>query len=425
MRICFYEDRRTALLSPLTLTRPASDLLCGLTSLGEKHIHYFAPPVVGYLCRPFLADWLRSRHPGTPVNDATWLRSAPTILVNTRWLVPPTPPRRTAPWLADGPFIGLAQGEIAFAVVDPPRLEAVSPSTIDDCLHDWAQTLPCREVGGVVVNHPWELIDHNSEQLEADFDAHWAGSETGYHPTGFGLVGPTDRLFIHPTARVDPFVVADTTAGPVVIGENAVVTAFTRLEGPCFIGSGSHLLSAKVRGGTSIGPHCRIGGEVEASIVLGYTNKYHDGFLGHSYVGEWVNLAAGTSTGDLRCDYGPIRVVVEGDEIATGRTKLGSLIGDHAKTGLGVLLNCGTSIGIFAQVLPSGQFAPRSIPSFHRVGPEGARELDVTRLLATAEVVMRRRGRELSAAQAAVYRFLARQAERVATPSRIPLRKSA
>ncbi|MCS6867026.1 MAG: hypothetical protein RMJ56_06920, partial [Gemmataceae bacterium] len=217
---------------------------------------------------------------------------------------------------------------------------------------------------------------------------------------------------------------ADTTTGPVVIGDNAVVTAFSRLEGPCFIGSGSHLLSAKVRGGTSIGPHCRIGGEVEASIVLGYTNKYHDGFLGHSYVGEWVNLAAGTSTGDLRCDYGPIRVGMEGDEINTGRTKLGSLIGDHVKTGLGVLLNCGTTIGIFAQVLPSGQFAPRSIPSFHRVGPEGIRELDGDRLLATAEVVMRRRGRELTPPQAAVYRFLAREAERITAAPR-PLRKSA
>ncbi|MCS6866428.1 MAG: putative sugar nucleotidyl transferase, partial [Gemmataceae bacterium] len=213
MRICLYEDRRTANLSPLTLTRPASDLLCGMTTLGEKHIRYFAPQVVGYLCRPLLAEWLRSRSPGTPVNDPTWLRSAPTILVNTRWLVPPRSHLRMTPWFATGPFIGLAQGEIACAVLDPPRLEAVSPSTVDDCLHDWAQTLPCRDVGGVVVNHPWEFIDHNCEQLEADFDAHCAGSETGYHPMGFGLVGPTDRLFIHPTARVDPFVVADTTTG--------------------------------------------------------------------------------------------------------------------------------------------------------------------------------------------------------------------
>src|SRR5262249_10523639 len=129
-----------------------------------------------------------------------------------------------------------------------------------------------------------------------------------FHPNGFLHVGPADRLLIDPSARIDPMVMADTTHGPVVIGPRAKVTAFTRLEGPCAIGEGSHVLGAHIRTGTSIGPYCRIGGEVECSIVHGFTNKYHDGFLGHSYVGEWVNLGAGTITGDLRTDYEPIAV---------------------------------------------------------------------------------------------------------------------
>lgn len=427
MRICLYEDRHAADLYPLTLTRPASDLLCGLTTLGEKQIRHFAPEVVGYLCRPVLAEWLRAREPSCPVNDPAWLRAAPTVLVNARWLAPHTASLSARNLFADGPFIGTASGEVAFAVLDQRRLQSLAPATVDDCLEDWAQTLPRREVGGAVIGRAWELLDHNGAELEHDFDVTCDPTAAGYHPTGFALVGHADRLFIHPSARVDPLVVADTTRGPVVVGEGAVVTAFTRLEGPCSVGPHTHVMAAQIRGGTTIGPHCRIGGEVECSIVLGYSNKSHDGFLGHSYAGKWVNLAAGTSTGDLRCDYKPVSVPFNGAEVSTGRTKIGSLIGDHAKTGLGVLLNCGTALGAFSQVLPTGAFAPRAVPSFHRVEPGGVKALDVNRLMETADVVMRRRGRELTHQLEAVYRAAARVGADAtdSPPATLPLRRSA
>ncbi|QJW94148.1 putative sugar nucleotidyl transferase [Frigoriglobus tundricola] len=431
MRICIYEDRHAADLYPLTLTRPASDLLCGLSTLGEKQMRYFASEVTGYLCRPPLVEWLRTREPGTPVNDPGWLRAAPTALVNARWLPPHTPKNETRDRFADGPFVGTAGGATAFVALDSRRLQSLAPATVDDCLADWAQTLPRREVGGTVVGRAWELVDRNAAELEHDFAATCDPTAAGYHPAGLALVGPADRLFVHPAARVEPHVVADTTKGPVVVGAGAVVTAFTRLEGPCGIGAHTHLMSARVRGGTTIGPHCRIGGEVECSVVLGHSNKYHDGFLGHSYVGEWVNLAAGTGTGDLRCDYQPVGVPINGCEVATGMTKVGSLIGDHAKTGLGVLLNCGTTLGAFAQVMPTGTFAPRAVPSFHRAGPDGVKALDAGRLLETAGVVMRRRGRELTPALEAVYRAGARVAAPASTPVpeqpavTLPLRRSA
>ena len=218
-------------------------------------------------------------------------------------------------------------------------------------------------------------------------------------------------------------VVADTTGGPVVIGEGAVVTAFTRLEGPCAIGADTHLLGAKVRGGTTIGPHCRVGGEVECSVVLGYANKYHDGFLGHSYVGEWVNLAAGTSTGDLRCDYRPVRVPVDGAEVSTGRTKVGSVIGDHAKTGLGVLLNCGTALGCFAQVLPTGTLAPRAVPSFHRAGPPGLKVLSANRCSKPLTSRCAAAARAHAATRSDVSALAGAPA--VEAPVTLPLRKSA
>src|SRR5205823_12729762 len=166
---------------------------------------------------------------------------------------------------------------------------------------------------------------------------------------------------------------------------------------PCWVGPGTHVLGAKVRAGTSLGPGCRVGGEVEASIVHGHSNKYHDGFLGHSYVGEWVNLGAGTSNSDLRNDYGEVTVVVNGRRVPTGSPKVGCFLGDHAKTGLGTLLNTGTNAGVFCNLLPSGRLLPKYVPSFASWWNGRLEDCaDFDALLRTAAEVMRRRGCELT-----------------------------
>jgi UDP-N-acetylglucosamine diphosphorylase/glucosamine-1-phosphate N-acetyltransferase len=326
---------------------------------------------------------------------------------------------------ADAPYICTAHGAVAFVMLDTPQLEAVSSTTLDNCLNDWSHSLPSREVGGTVLNRPWELIDHNGDEIAHDFEASCDPTDVGFHPTGFAVVGHADRLLIDSSAQVDPMVVADTTHGPVVIGPDAVVHAFTRLEGPCAVGAGTIVHGAQVRGGTTFGPHCRIGGEIESSIVLGYSNKYHEGFLGHSYIGEWVNLAAGTSTSDLRCDYRPVSVSIGGVDVPTGRTKVGAIIGDHVKTGLGVLLDCGTSIGPFSQVLPTGSFAPREIVACTRVGPGGVKRLtDAERLLTSADTTMRRRGRGLTPALDSIYRA-AMRSDDTGPGDVLPMRRSA
>ena len=412
MRICLFEDRHAADLGPLTLTRPAFDLVCGLLPLAAKQARYFAPDAAGFLVRPALAGVTRDRHPAAPVNDPHWLRAGPTVLVNGRWVPPARPAGEPAPTtatlFAGGPFVGVCGGEVAYVAADPAMLAAIPPTGLDDCLDAWAATLPAVAVGGFVARRLWELVDANPAEIAADFAAEADPAGVGLFPAGLHLVGPADRLSVHPSAVVDPLVVADTTGGPVVIGAGAVVRAFSRLEGPCAVGPGTHLNGAAVRAGTTIGPHCRVGGEVEASIVLGYSNKAHDGFLGHSYVGEWVNLAAGTHTADLRGDYAEVRAATEHGSVPTGRLKVGAAVGDHAKTGLGVLLDCGASVGPFAAVLPTGRLAPRSVPGFTRVGPDGVAEnLDFDALFATAAAVMRRRGRTLTPAAEAVYRAAA------------------
>jgi UDP-N-acetylglucosamine diphosphorylase/glucosamine-1-phosphate N-acetyltransferase len=401
MRVCFFEDRGVVDFEPLTLTRPAFELLCGQTTLGTKQCRYFAPCEVGAIVRPQLADLYRACHPDTPVNDLPWLRAAPTILVNARWLPPPG----LAVDLPD-PCVALVGDEVAYAVLGDDRLTYCSSNTLEDCLETWKNTLPHCPAGGKLLRYPWELVDANGEQLGLDFECR-PPVQSPARPGGYAVLGPAERLVIDPTAQVEPMVVIDTRGGPVVIEAEAVVTAFSRLEGPCYVGAQAQVLGAKIRGSTTLGPNCRVGGEVEASIFHGYSNKYHDGFLGHSYVGEWVNIGAGTSNSDLRNDYGEVSVVVAGRRVPTGLTKVGCFLGDHTKTGLGTLLNTGTSVGVFCNLLPSGSLLPKYIPSFCSWWNGGLSDQeDLPGLLQTAAEVMRRRGVPFSEVQAALFRTL-------------------
>jgi UDP-N-acetylglucosamine diphosphorylase / glucose-1-phosphate thymidylyltransferase / UDP-N-acetylgalactosamine diphosphorylase / glucosamine-1-phosphate N-acetyltransferase / galactosamine-1-phosphate N-acetyltransferase len=388
MRICIFEDAGVALLEPVALTRPACALLCGARPLWQRQRAALGATEVGLWVRPELVELCRLEYPGLPVNDEAWLRQGPVVLVNARWL-----PEDAA--VPDGtPCVGRAGGQVAYLVLaagEPP------PDDLERWLKDWRTRLPERDAGGVLLDYLWEFVDKSGEVLgrdEAWFRAEHPGRPV---PPQVAVIGPAERLVLAEDAAVEPFVAADTRNGPVLIDRGAAVHSFTRLEGPCYVGPRTQVFGAKVRAGTTLGPECRVGGEVEASIVQGYSNKYHDGFLGHSYIGEWVNLAAGTQTSDLRNDYDTVRVFVAGQRRSTGRGKVGAFIGDHTKTALGALLNTGSAIGVFAGLLPSGTLLPPVVPSFCQVNRGQLHEQwDLRKLLAAAAVAMRRRGRELT-----------------------------
>ncbi len=391
MRFCVFEDGGVPLLEPLTLTRPAFALRCGARTLLERQRAALGGGEWGLWVRPELVALCRAEHPDLPVNDAAWLTHGPIALVNARWL----PDDTTA---IDGvPSVGLAQGKVALVALPAGELPPQEPDAIDAWLAAWRRWLPERDLGGVLFDYLWEIVDRNGATLTSDERMFRAERRCQPVPGGVAVVGPAERFLLAEDAAVEPFVTADTRGGPVLIDGGAVVHSFTRLEGPCYVGPGTQVFGAKVRAGTTLGPQCRIGGEVEASIVHGYSNKYHDGFLGHSYVGEWVNLAAGTQTSDLRNDYGEVRVFVAGQRRATGRTKVGALIGDHSKTALGALLNTGSAVGAFAGLLPSGTLLPPVVPSFCQVQRGQLQEQwDLRKLFATAAAAMRRRGRALT-----------------------------
>src|SRR5262249_17020245 len=148
------------------------------------------------------------------------------------------------------------------------------------------ETLPRVPAGGMMVNYLWDLVDANADVMrgEADWFARLPGKGRGAR--GAATLGSEEDVIYDTSTAIEPHVVFDTRPGPILIDRGAVVQAFSRVEGPCYIGPESWVVGAKIRGG-SFGPHCKLGGEIESSIVQGYSNKYHDGFLGHSYVGEW------------------------------------------------------------------------------------------------------------------------------------------
>jgi UDP-N-acetylglucosamine diphosphorylase/glucosamine-1-phosphate N-acetyltransferase len=373
------------------------DLLLGSKSVGEKQARAFASErgatTRGMVIRTYLKELQRQRNPHVAINDRDWLGRAPLIVANGRW-VPPS--RFEVPPLSSR-WLGLCDGQPACALVGPELAARLEPNGVDGWFEEVAAECGSLEVGGEWIQHPWDLVAKNPDHLTRDFAAEEKIGPGNRHLTTAALVGPVDRLWIHETARIDPYTVFDTTNGPITVAAGAWVQPFTRIEGPSYIGRNTQLFRANLRGGVTIGPNCRVGGEVESTIVHGYSNKYHEGFLGHAYVGEWVNLGAITSNSDLRNDYGEVLVPLEGDPVATGQAKVGCFIGDHTRTGLGSMLNTGTAIGVMCNVLPAGPLLPKYVPSFAavlhgRVAPGFSLE----QLFTTARIVMGRRGEQFT-----------------------------
>ncbi len=187
-------------------------------------------------------------------------------------------------------------------------------------------------------------------------------------------------------AAVEPGVVFDVRPGPVVLDAGAEVRSGTRLEGPLFVGARTRVLGGYLRGSV-FGPECRVRGEIASSVFLGYANKAHDGFVGHSLLGHWVNLGAGTTTSNLKNTYGLVRLTVAGERIETGRLNVGTFFGDHAKTAIGTMLGTGTVVSVGANVF--GGSAPKYVlPFAWGVGGETMTEEG---LLRVAERVLARR----------------------------------
>lgn len=260
------------------------------------------------------------------------------------------------------------------------------------------------------VIYPWDLVYLNRQEIVNDV-ARLKLKPCTKKITGVSFVNPK-KIYISKTAKIKPGVVLDAEEGPVVIDGGAVIMANSSIMGPAYIGKGSVVKAgARIYPGTSIGPMCKVGGEIEESIFQGYSNKQHDGFLGHSFICEWVNIGAGTSNSDLKNNYSNVKVWNDGEQVDTGKMFAGLFIGDHSKCGINTMFNTGTVVGVSCNLFGHG-YMPKHIPSFSWGGPEKMTKFDIERAVKTARAVMKRRDVEMTEEYEKLFRKVFEEASR-------------
>jgi carbonic anhydrase/acetyltransferase-like protein (isoleucine patch superfamily) len=253
---------------------------------------------------------------------------------------------------------------------------------------------------------PWDLFAHLDANLRFDLDA------MDLPACDRGTVTGDHRVKAAPDAKLHPMVVLNAELGPIVIDRGAIVGSFTVLAGPCYIGPHSIVAShAHIRAHTSVGPRCVVGGEVARSILHGNSSKSHAGYLGHSLVGEWVNLGAGTTVSNLKNTYGHVRVQLDESVPAqdSGQLKLGPIIGDGVRTAIGTRMLTGSCIAT-ATMLAVGGFAPKWTRPFSFITDGSVQRYDIDRFIDTLRCFMEHRGDTLSDADEAGWRALASRA---------------
>lgn len=393
--ICIFEDDGYKGLLPLTYMRPTYGLRSGMTILLEKILRQYPGAAFDLHCRDYLTEIVKRAHLSALVNKVGAVNQC--LFLNGRILASSNLSKKI-------PISGKDEIFISSEDVVAARLSGENLGKIKSALEAPLSIksfdrlkVKSTETDVMLVREPWELIVENDKEIREDFKALAKGRKRAGDIHPMVAIYEGEDVFIDEGAEIMATVVLDASEGPIYIGKEVTVYPHTRIEGPTYIGDKTEILGGKIRAGSSIGPSCKVGGEVEESIIHGYSNKQHYGFLGHSYVCEWVNLGAGTTTSDLKNTYGHVKVQIRNEAHDTGETFVGSFIGDHSKTGIGTMLNAGTIIGIASNVFGVG-IPPKYIPSFSWGGAEGLNEHDLEKALHTARIVMSRRGIEMSSA---------------------------
>ncbi|MDP9202468.1 MAG: hypothetical protein M3P26_11140 [Gemmatimonadota bacterium] len=377
----FYDDARARQFEPFALTRPCSELRAGTSLIRKRWERATSLESAGFISSPHLAHFEEGKAPAAvaPKSEIP----AGSIVVNTRCVIP-------LDLALDGFDLLMCEGA-ACAVRLARSLPASQFADGSLDLGGVQTSLGGRKISGRWINEIWDLIATLPEQLAEDIPRR-AKTLEATELTDATVVGK-EVVFIEEGAEIGPQVVLDASSGPILIRRGARVSPFTHLVGPIAVGRDSQILGDRVST-SSIGDHCKVRGEFSNSIVLGHSNKGHAGFVGHSYLGRWVNLGALTTTSNLKNTYGPVQLWTPTGVRSTGQQFLGTLFGDHAKTGIGTMLSTGTVIGAGANVFGANT-PPKVIPPFAWGSAEPYDTYDVTRFLVVAERAMARRHVEL------------------------------
>jgi UDP-N-acetylglucosamine diphosphorylase/glucosamine-1-phosphate N-acetyltransferase len=396
MQICIFEDEQYLNFEPLVYSRPVYDLVCGINTLREKIVRAFPGEKVVLKCRPYLEPLIKEEKNKVRVNE---FEDDDCLFINGR-IVAPAKLKKLLSFRSKGDKVYISNGEIIAAKVAKNQFKKLSLDKTDIIDTKVFNSLPSEAVEIPFVKYIWELIYLNGKEIRNDLDFHTAKrggklSVIKRNHRGISLVN-SKAIFINSEVEIKPGVVLDASTGPIYIDKNATIFSNAVIQGPVYIGEASQIKAgATVYPNVSIAKVCKIGGEVEDSIILQFTNKQHSGFLGHSYLGSWVNIGADTNCSDLQNNYGSIKVQVNGRHVDSGKQFVGLMMGDHSKTAINTMFNTGTVVGFSCNVYGAG-FPPKYIPSFSWGGSESMREYKFSKALETAKAVFNRRTREFT-----------------------------
>ena len=375
-----YDDERARTFEPFALTRPVSSLRIGALLSRDRWARAYDVAPAGVVVSPALDDFEEDGAPPTATELA-----AGAVLANARCAVCLTPAVQDADvWMCDGRVaaVKLERG-VRLAMLADGRVP------LEELARDGGSVAT---IGGRWVDEVWHLITDLLVQLGEDIGA--LGPELSCETPPHATVIGTHRVFVERGATLEPYVVLDVSAGPILVRRGATVRAFTRIVGPCVVDTGSTVLGARIHG-CSIGEASIVHGELSETVVLGHSNKSHDGFVGHSYLGRWVNLGAGTITSNLKNTYGTVPVWTPEGLRDTGVLKLGTMFGDHVKTGIGLRLTTGSVVGAGANVFGAA-VPPKYVPPFSWGDGRSHDRYQIDKFLEVASRAMARRHVSLS-----------------------------
>lgn len=369
MKILLIDGKHRNHLLPLTYTRPVAELRCGILTIAEKYLKRGC--TVGFLTEEYLSNKFPQIETDLMVSGS----------------VCPTDAFLEA-------LASLGNGQ---ALIQGDELLAYVGKNWGD---EPSEIIPFSGALNLITR-PWDIWGKNASEMNLDFDLITKDRFSAPVDASNTVIG--DRIFLEEGAKATASIL-NATSGPIYLAKNAEIMEGCIVRGGLALGESSALkMGAKIYGATSLGPHCKVGGEVNNSVIIGYSNKGHDGFLGNSALGEWCNLGADTNNSNLKNNYDEVKVwsYVDGRFAKTGQQFCGLIMGDHSKSGINTMFNTGTVVGVSANVYGAG-FPRNFIPSFSWGGPQGTVEYKINKALDTADRMMKRRGLEVNEVEKAI-----------------------
>ncbi|WP_216690578.1 GlmU family protein [Hymenobacter siberiensis] len=360
-------------LLPFTFTRPVAALRCGILTLAEKWQHRLGVDAVGYLTQPYL----QAKYPAGEV-------SGPALIINGA-VCPDDLLTKQVRALQPGQALYCDELLVAAHVADASLVAELIQDGIPET----------RQVAEpvTVIDRPWQLFLRNGVEIRRDFALLTKGRTSQPVNDAHTIVYGAENIFIEEGVKIRAAIL-NAEDGPIYLGKNSQVHEGAIIKGPLALCEGSHInAGAKMRGDNTVGPFSKVGGEVGNSILMGYSNKGHDGYLGNSVIGEWCNLGADTNTSNLKNNYAPVKIWSHAAKrfVDTGQTFCGLMMGDHSKCGINTMFNTGTVVGVGANIFGAG-FPRTFIPSFSWGGAAGFETFKLPKVNEVAERVMARRG---------------------------------